>query len=91
MLYQLLDRLVGAAEQRRREAEAERAGGLEIDGKLDFCKQLDRQVGGLLPVENAPGIYVNKVLTFGKATFEQQRTTFDELWGLLHGAVDRFG
>ena len=42
----LLNHVVGAAEQRRREGEAERFGGLEIDSELDFCKQFDRQVGG---------------------------------------------
>jgi hypothetical protein len=66
MFDQLLDHIVGAAEQRQREGEAERLGGLEIDNEFDFCKQLDRQVGGLLPVENAPGIYAYNVLSFGK-------------------------
>jgi len=46
----LLNHLVGAAEQRRRKGEAERFGDLEIDSELDFCKQFDRQVGGLLSV-----------------------------------------
>ena len=40
----LLDHLVGATEQRQREGETERLGGLKIDNELDFCKQLDGQV-----------------------------------------------
>ena len=38
-------------QQRQRQGEAERLGGPEIDNELDFCKQLDRQVGGLLPLK----------------------------------------
>src|ERR1700722_12704893 len=80
MLDQLLDHLVGAAEQRQREGEAERLGGLEIDNELDFCKQLDRQGGGLLPVENAPAIYANKALSFGKARTVSDKTAGQRLF-----------
>ena len=40
----------------RRDGEAERLGGLEIDDQFDFRGLLDRQVGGLLAFENAPGV-----------------------------------
>jgi hypothetical protein len=49
--------LVRAVEQRRRHVEAKRLGGLEIDHQLELARQLDRQVGGLLPLEDAIGIY----------------------------------
>ena len=40
----LFDHLVGAGEQRRRNREAERFGGLEIDQKLDVSRKFHRQV-----------------------------------------------
>jgi hypothetical protein len=38
----LFDHLVGTGEQRLRQVEAERSGGVEIDVKLDFGYLLDR-------------------------------------------------
>ena len=49
----LFDHLVGAAEQRWRNVEAERLGGLEVDGQLEFGRRLYRQIGRLLPLEDA--------------------------------------
>ena len=49
----LFDDLVGGSEQIGRHAEAERLGGLEIDGKLELRRQLHGQVGRLLALEDA--------------------------------------
>src|SRR5262249_29311429 len=41
-----LNHLVGGSHQRRRNCEAQRLGGLEIDDKLDFGRKFHRQVAG---------------------------------------------
>ena len=51
-----LDHLVGAAEQRERNGEPERPGGLEIKKQLDLRDLLDRQIGRLLALENPAGV-----------------------------------
>src|ERR1035441_5125029 len=52
----LFDHLVGAADYRQWDIQPERLGGLQIDDQFDFGNLLDRQVGGLLTLENANGI-----------------------------------
>jgi hypothetical protein len=49
-------RLVEAREQHRWNVEPQRLRGLEIDHKLELGRLLNRQVGGLLPLEGAINI-----------------------------------
>jgi hypothetical protein len=37
-----LNHLIGGGQQRFRDGEAERLGGLEVDGKFEFRRLLDR-------------------------------------------------
>jgi hypothetical protein len=48
----LFDHLVGATKQRKREGDAERLSGLEVDRQLDRGRLLDRYIAGLGPSQN---------------------------------------
>jgi hypothetical protein len=50
----LFNHLVGAGEQRWRDVEAKRFGGLEVDDQLVLHRRLHRQVGGLLALRMPP-------------------------------------
>src|SRR5262249_9201306 len=61
------DHLVGGSEQRRRHREAERFCSLEVEHELDLGGPHDRQVGGLLALENPPGIDADLPIGIGYA------------------------
>ena len=43
----LFDQLVGGGEQRLRDGQAKRFGGLEVDGQYQLCWKFDRQIVSL--------------------------------------------
>jgi hypothetical protein len=52
----LFDHLVGAHQQPGRKFDPERLRRFEVEGQLDSCSLLDRQIGWFLAFEDAPGI-----------------------------------
>src|SRR5215468_6214104 len=48
----LLNHLVGASEQRRRNLDAERFRGVEVDHELEFRRLFDGQIGGFRALQD---------------------------------------
>jgi hypothetical protein len=48
----LFDDLICPQQQRRRDRQAERFGGLEVDDELELRRLLDGHIGGLSPFQN---------------------------------------
>src|SRR5262245_49057980 len=63
----LFDYLIGAAEQRERERDAERLGGLHVDDQLDPRGLLHRQIGRLFALEDAADIAARNAMRVRKA------------------------
>src|SRR5688572_20648499 len=71
----LLDHLVGAAEQRERKGDAERPCRLEVDDQLDFRRLHYRQVGRLLALENPAGVDADLPVTVRNTASVAHQTT----------------
>src|SRR5262249_1936781 len=67
LLVYLFDHLSGCDEHRRRDREAERLRGLEVDRQLGLRDLLDRQVGGLLTLDNPSGVDASLTVRLGNA------------------------
>src|SRR5262249_22351287 len=62
----LLDHLVGAAKQRKRDRQAERPSGFEVNDQLDFSRLVNRQVSRLGTFENSPCVDANLPIGISK-------------------------
>src|SRR3954469_21045257 len=62
-----LDHLIGEREQRRRDFEAERLGGLHVERQLELGGLRDRQFGRLLALENPSGVVARLAKRIGDA------------------------
>src|SRR5262249_41521948 len=79
----LFDHLVGAPEQRGRQAEPERLARLEIDHQLKFDRKLNRKLARLFALEDAisvarrAAVTIETVISVGQQTAELRE---DAVW-----------
>src|SRR6516162_488417 len=79
-LGSLLDDLLGAYQQRERKFDPERLCRFEVDGQLNSCDLLHREVRRLVAPENAPGVDANLAVKIADAaTIAHQAAGLDEL------------
>src|SRR6516225_11730137 len=75
-----LNNLIGSSQQRFRDGDAERLGGLEVDDEFDFRDLLHGEVGRLVAFQNAPSIDANLVPRMAEAAaIAHQTASQDEL------------
>src|SRR5215211_2669059 len=90
VLAHLFDHLVGAREQRGRDVEPERLGGLDVDHELELGRLLDRDVGWLRSAQNlvdklgGPSVELRPVWSIG-----DQTSGFDILANAVHRGQSR--
>src|SRR5215510_12481688 len=61
----LFDQFVGAGDERPRNGEAERLGGLEVDHQVELGREVNRQVARLCSAQNAVDIGGSTPMQFG--------------------------
>src|SRR4051812_3426962 len=82
----LLYHLVGPTEDSDRDVEAERLGGLEIEGQFEFACLLDRKICRLRSLENAGDINAGKLVRLRCAVaIAHQSAVGDELTERVSG------
>src|SRR5215471_4625706 len=80
ILGSLFDDILGAFQQRERKFDPERFCRFEVDGQLNSCDLLHREVGRLVALENAPGVDANLAVKIADAaTIAHQAAGQDEL------------
>src|SRR5262245_21418323 len=80
------DHLVGDGEQPGRKAEAEYLGGVEVDHELELGRLHDRQIGGLLALENPASVDTGLAICVGKARSVAHQTAS---FHILAPGIDR--
>src|SRR5215212_8769992 len=81
----LFNYLVGEREDLVRNFDAERLGGLEVKHQLEFGGLHDRQIGGLLALENPGGVNTGLAVSIGYAgPVAHQAAARDNLALVIH-------
>src|SRR5215831_15547686 len=70
-----LDYFVRAAEERDRDCETERLGGLHVDDEFDFRRLLHRQVSRVLALEDAAGVDATETIRVPDTASVAHQTT----------------
>src|SRR5262245_536749 len=86
---QLFDHLVGTAEERDRDGEAQRLGRLEVNDQLDFSGLLDGQVSRFLALENSPCVDASQAVTVPIAASIAHQASGCGEWMILENRGDR--
>src|SRR5215472_10445442 len=82
----LIDHLVGACGAAGRHFEPEYFGSLEVDNKLELGGLIDRQIGGLLALENPGDIEPSAAIAIRDIiAVAHQPTLFDKFSDAIHG------
>src|SRR5262245_61374337 len=82
----LFDHLVGACGKAGRHFESEYFGSLEVDNKLKLGGLIDRQIGGLLALENPGRIEPGAAIAIRDIiSVAHQPTIFDIFADAIHG------